>query len=139
MSAGIMLPTTWPETDGHITLFYLGDDTNTMNRKAITDALDPLYIPDYSLRRVHGTEVEMFGPNNDIPVLRIEDEWVYGLQAQIAGLFKLAGIESGSEFTEFKPHVTFSLEPGVTIPNVLLAGRPQLWWDNVHTDLQPSI
>ena len=139
MPAGIMLPTTWPKPDGHITLFYLGDDTNTLDRKAITDALDHLYIPDFSLRRVHSTNVEMFGPNNDIPVLRISDEWVYSLQAQIVGLFKLAGIESGSEFTEFKPHVTFPLEPGVTIPNVLLAGRPQLWWDNVYTDLQPSI
>src|SRR5690606_41955748 len=97
MPAGIMLPTTWPEPDGHITLFYLGDDTNTLDRQAVIDALDPLYIPDYSLRRVHGAEVEMCGPNNDIPVLRIEDEWVYGMQAPISGLFQLAGIESDSE------------------------------------------
>lgn len=138
MSAGIMLPTTWPETEGHITLFYLGDDTSTLDREAVKDALDTLYIPEYSLRRVNGTEIEMFGPDNDIPVLRIEDEWVYGLQAQIAGLLKLAGIESGSEFKEFKPHITFDLKPGINIPNVVMAGRPQLWWDKVYTELQPS-
>ena len=140
-SAGIMFPVTYPyprvaHPEAHVTLFYFGEVEELaftpLDILALTTGLNfdayehGLNIP------IIGTD--QFGPDHDISVLLVDDGRLRIEHAALALRLADYGIFSGSEFTEYRPHVTdpFTDNP----PDYVTLHSPQLWWRDTRLRLQ---
>lgn len=132
-SACIAYPASWPDTikDPHSTLIYLGEISKLSYTKE-----DVLEVMDQEALSAPGAveidEIEMFGPDKDIPVAKLTS---LRLKAQRAAIeFGLAekGIHSTSEFG-YNPHVSLTYDNDVDVeelelPETVTLAPPELWW-----------
>ena len=129
---GIMYTSTWPEDmpDAHCTLLYLGTvDDADFTKEDVQDAVDSVeFAP---LGDINTMDTEYFGPDKDIPVVRLDRNYnlVRNRYHVLLELMK-RGITTKSEYVHFKPHITVNSFDGLDIPDtVFLEDKPVVWWD----------
>lgn len=139
-SIGVMWPAfftgTYPmkEVDKmHITCMYLGEipDVN-FTREELIDTISGLGQM-YFYGEITG--VERFGPRQDIPVLRVDHQQLYTVQAEVEKHLAAVGINSASSFPEYKPHVTVNEEIFARPPEVVRVHPLMVWWGNERVRL----
>lgn len=77
-------------------------------------------------------EVEWFGPDSDVPVLRVDHDYLYTFRDSLLTLLYAKGFEPDMTYPEYKPHITITeaaAKDGVH-PLYLLAGPVEVWWGN---------
>lgn len=127
-----------PPEEPHCTVIYLGDVAN-LDKQAVIDAINETEYDVFLW--VQPMDVEYFGPEQDIPVLRVAHPYLYKYNDFITSSLAKRGIESASQFTEYKPHVTISPEAvanGVIPTDPLLLLPVQLWWGDEKIDVAHS-
>jgi hypothetical protein len=82
--------------------------------------------------------MEMFGPEKDIPVVILEHTYLHKYHDFLTSALAKRGIESASEFKDYRPHVTMSENAAInylvpTDPMLLLP--VQLWWGGQKIDI----
>lgn len=126
----VVYPANWPQDDidePHCTVIYLGKTKEVDFTKADVEAalhqaglIEPGAIP------TNG--VEMFGPEKDIPVVALKSTKFLNLQRDVLEAILLTrGIKNGSEFKDYKPHITIK-NKNIDIPESVTLQAPVLWW-----------
>jgi hypothetical protein len=116
--------------DPHCTIIMLGTtDVATFTKEEVLFVIRS--IPSWnSMVYATVTELEWFGENKDIPVLRVEHTLLETFHDQLEEGLAAVGIKNTSSFPEYKPHVTITPEivDSNTMPRRLLLGPVELWW-----------
>lgn len=103
-------------TDSHLTLWVLPDvitDEQTTQIKEILDQFEHYQIG------VKFKSFDNFGPNKDIPVIKVQDEVLF---TAIRNRIAKTGIADASSY-EFIPHITLPQEMDpIVIPRVIWCG-----------------
>lgn len=134
-TAVIVYPALWhmayipPDKDDlHSTVLWLGDVSDAPYGPAdIIGALRGLDLVRYLWASVSG--VEWFGPDNNIPVLRVEHSALQIQYDAITTALAPLGAVSASEFG-YSPHVTVDEATTTRYPSKILLGPVELWWKN---------
>lgn len=132
-SACIAYPASWPDTikDPHSTLMFLGNISELPYTKEDVLAVmrrENLIGPG----KVSISGLELFGPDKDIPVARLDSLRLRAQRALLEFGLNKVGIQDASEF-DYNPHVSLTYENDVDLEelelpeNVTLA-PPELWW-----------
>lgn len=133
-TAIIAYPVLWPSghrdpqiPDVHSTVVFLGDVSNSeFTKEDVLDAMREFDVNVYRWVDVDG--LDWFGPNHDVPVLRISHSGLQGFYERLTEKLAIKGIFSASEFP-YSPHVTIDMETAtIGWPNHLMLGPVELWW-----------
>lgn len=123
--------------DPHITVIYFGEIDGDIGytKEDVIDAIESTMWEAYLWCRVTG--VEWFGPEQDVPVLRVEHDYLPVFWESIKGALRQRGIPFDETYPEYKPHVTIPTLAALegVYPNHLLAGPVELWWGNEHIQI----
>lgn len=112
-------------------MFYLGEIPEiSFTQQDLFDALNASNLS--APGEVSTIGPEMFGPDKDIPVVKLEPTLL--LRAQKSTLrynLRARGIEDASSYANdaYRPHVTLQ-NPDQKIPESITLGAPQVWWGN---------
>lgn len=115
----------------HCTVFSLGDLDSDLNGVPAQTLLDALHdIPTNVIQYVNTDGWDLFGPENDIPVVKLMPApLLLEIHHHIKYNLEDIGIHSNSEF-DYSPHVT--VDPGTyhnnNMPPWVLLDRAQLWY-----------
>lgn len=115
----------------HSTIIFLGDidnDLEGISKQELVDILAP--VDTNMFRYVNTTGFELFGPENDIPVVLLkEQDHLIETRESIERVLKAEGIESPSEFG-YRPHVTVDMKTYEwrNRPPWVLLWPAQLWY-----------
>ena len=113
------------DTEAHVTALFLGNtETAEFTKEQVLDAIAPLTR--YGSPGTFTTKgTAMFGKNNDVPVILLQDGglniWVEEMDQRLMD----AGIARSTMFP-FNPHVT--VPEGNVIPLYVKLAAPTLWW-----------
>lgn len=133
-TAVIVLPVKWPSThpapdvkDLHVTLAFLGDiDENELVKDDVVDAIMSLDYNVFVMADVIG--FDLFGPEQDIPVLRVEHEVFQKTYNQLTDALRERDIPWSQNYA-FQPHVTIDHETSINgWPSQLWTTPVELWW-----------
>ena len=132
-SISVVFPASWPDReDAHCTIMYLGEIPDVSFTKAqLLAAVQPVAPGTYLAADTAG--VEMFGPDNDIPVVPLQHPLLDVIHKMMTIELLSVGIESASEFTEYRPHVTIT-DADTDIPSIIILGPPVVWWGLDHSN-----
>lgn len=124
-----------PPKNPHITVVVFKDINNPelgYTRDDVIDAVKHTLYNNYLWIDVEG--VEWFGENKDIPVLRVNHDYLYVYRNKIIEELSARGIPIDMTFPEYKPHVTMSDEAALegVRPRKMLAGPVEVWWGDEH-------
>lgn len=135
-TAAIVMPVLWPTAykqpktpDLHCTLFFCEDLTG-LNEDNFVDAIrDSLYNNMFIMADIY--ELDMFGPESDIPVVKIRHPLINAIHNEIEISLRNRNIPFNNKYT-FNPHVTidedtFYMGP---IPQSVWLRPVELWWRN---------
>lgn len=128
-SIAIVWPSNWPMADeeAHCTIMFLGNISNVSFTKI--DLWNAISTIKWPLMSVRTAGIEMFGPKADIPVVRLDSVILHTFHDKLEATLKAEGIESASEFKEYKPHITVkNYEEDMLIPDIVHLGSPEVWW-----------
>lgn len=139
-SIGVMWPVDFspnypfkPVPKMHITNMYLGEMQDVNFDKE--ELIDRLYGigQTYFWADVVGTE--RFGPEQDIPVLRVDHTEIYKVHDEVEYALAAVGIQSASSFPDYKPHVTVDDEIWAKPPTRVWVRALMIWWGNERIKL----
>lgn len=121
----------------HVTVIYLGDVAN-LNKQDILDAMAEVDSSYDAMFFARTGEVEWFGPEKNIPVLRMEHSYLEKYRLLVESALNKRGIENGSEYKEYKPHMTITEAMALTgnYQQSYILTEPELWWGREH--IKPS-
>lgn len=145
-SAGIMYPAEFSNHyaapvelpgDLHTTVMYLGeiDQLNYMDYDVL-EALTEVDLNMFIWTEVIGKE--LFGPDQDIPVLRVDNSQLQRNFDKVEAALSAVGIKNGSSFPDYKPHITVPIEVWNAPPKHALLMPAQLWWGETTVSLDGS-
>lgn len=127
----IVYPVSWPAPtkdvpEPHCTLIYLGDISDaTFTLEDLQDAVDTFIWEPFD---VAIGEVQMFGPDEDIPVVTLLGQTLYDNRQIFEAELNERGIKSASEY-DYSPHITVDPRSMVAMPfNTVHLGLPKIWW-----------
>lgn len=129
-SIGIMYPVNWPTDDpeAHCTLFYLGEMPDiSFTQHDLIDALEEANLE--APGEVPTAGLELFGPEKDIPVVRLDSLLLRTQKAALGYILRGYGVKDASSFPDYQPHVTL-VNPQKEIPTTINLAAPQIWWGN---------
>jgi len=138
----ISYPASWPIIpDAHCTVMYLGQiDELNYTADDVVDAIRGYSSGILLHAKIRG--LEMFGPDNDIPVFRLDEPTLEPRMRAIQAALHARDIRSTSEYyqegVEYKPHVTWpglDIKETIQIPKYVLLTEPELWWGDERHDL----
>lgn len=146
-TAAIVMPALWPSgfvrpnvPDLHMTYYFFPDVTDVSYTKDdVIEAIKEGFYNVYVMADVF--EFDLFGPESDVPVLRVRNELLQENYKLIGEALRKRGIDNYSKYYGFKPHVTidedYSLEGGFP-PHIWL--KPvELWWRDVKIPLKDQV
>lgn len=122
--------------DLHTTIFNLGKVAELDYIKE--DVVEALTEVDFNMFIwVDIIATERFGPDKDIPVLRVRHDMLQTKFDEVNAVLLGAGIPNGSIFAheEYKPHITVNEEVFASPPKNALLSPAELWWGGVHERL----
>ncbi len=131
-SALIAWPVVYPEAllppdNPHVTVIYIPDVTNVEK----SDVLDAIRATEFDVFPVvETTGIEMFGPDKDVPVIRVKHEYLEAYYEQIAFQLEARGIEFSTLY-DYSPHVTMSekaYKTNAEVPPAFMLLPVSLWW-----------
>lgn len=138
----VLYPLSDPEhmpTDPHVTIIYFGeiDGDIGFTKADVIDAIQKTTHDVYLWMRVSG--VEWFGEEQNIPVLRVEHDYLDFYHNALKAELDKRGIPYDTRFPEYKPHVTITDAAALdgVYPPLLLACPVELWWGGEHTKVIP--
>lgn len=117
----------------HVTVIYLGD-ANNLNKQDILDSMAEVDNSYDAMFFARSREVEWFGPEKDIPVLRLEHTYLEKYRDLVEAALGRRGIVNGSEYKDYKPHMTITPEIArdLSYQSAYLLTEPELWWGREH-------
>lgn len=117
-----------PPKEPHVTILYLPDVTS-VSKELVLEAIKATGHEVYLVARAEG--IEMFGPDKDIPVVRVQHNYFEDYYRQLREEFDKRGIEYSTLY-DYSPHVTMSEEAGREnlYPQKFNLLPVQLWWRN---------
>lgn len=121
--------------DPHVTILYIHDIDSPdlgFTKEDMMDAIKETRWEVMLLLKVD--KLEWFGPDNDIPVLRVEHSHLHPYRKALKEALAKRGIVIEETFPEYKPHVTIPETAAVVgiWPTQFLAGPVELWWGGIH-------
>lgn len=123
--------------DPHATVIYLTSDINQVNytKEDVLGALRSylnVATGIYLHTQVKG--LEWFGPEKDVPVLRIDHSELQNYRQRFVEILNNRGIFWTENYPEYKPHVTITPEAATdgVYPSKLLLTPLELWWGGEH-------
>lgn len=138
-SIAIVFPTDWPveASEAHCTLLFLGKvSESTYTKEDVQSVLDRMQIR--APGSIETTEFELFGRDKNMLVLKLNPTKLLPIRDAIERALEKIGAENGSEFKDYKPHVTVAqdvdtdLEEAVksvgAVPDLISLHSPILWW-----------
>lgn len=143
--AGIMWPALYPDMgdpalnprDAHCTIVYLGEIKDfDFDRSQVLSAMREVFHPGMFIQaNVNG--VEWFGPEQNVPVLTLDNQYLYTANKAIRGALARHGVVWNETHPEYRPHVTITDEAALSglYPKTLLLGPVELWWAGEHISL----
>ena len=83
-------------------------------------------------------KLDWFGEDKDIPVLRVDHDYLYKYQEAVIEALAKKGIEVNMTFPDYKPHITIPEAAATSgnYPRVFLAGPVQVWWGNEKFNIE---
>lgn len=118
--------------DAHVTVVIF-DDINNPNigftKEDVISAVEELEHCQYLWLSVDG--LEYFGPDKDVPVLRVSHSYLHIFREQLISILTERGIPINENYPEYKPHVTIP-EGMSEYPEKLLASPVEVWWGGEH-------
>lgn len=123
--------TAYAPEDAHVTILYIpniDDDELGFSKEDVIDAIRETEWDIMMFMTVTG--MEWFGPENDIPVLRVEHHYLEKYRNEVKASLAKRGIVVEETYPEYKPHVTIPVlaaERGLW-PARLMGGPVELWW-----------
>lgn len=137
-TATIVWTANWPKVEKpHCTLAFLGDIDRIPAK--YSDILEVMVgvsaaFPSPGLVQTQG--IEYFGENRDTMVVLLDDRRLFPVHLLVMHeLYKRFGVQNGSTFAGYKPHVTVGKKedvlinyPFITPPAAIKLGGLQLWW-----------
>lgn len=122
--------------EAHCTLIYLGKASEVSYTKEDVQAiLDRIKLKTPSSVVVR--DLELFGPDKDVLVMTLDDTALSSLRKTLERALLKIGAKSGSEFKEYKPHVTLDSKTNLTLeeardsialPDTVSFDDVELWW-----------
>ena len=105
----------------HCTVLYLGeivdDRVQGINFRIACERLRYTYLN--SALKVHTTGLHWFGPDGNIPVIRVEHDLLPTVRSTLLEMFA-----NGSQFKDYNPHIT--------VPSFDYELPQSLWLDGLH-------
>jgi 2'-5' RNA ligase len=126
-------------TAPHVTIVMFTDVRNPNLGFTKEDVIDAIQETMHSVMlklRVEG--VEWFGPDQNVPVLRVHHDYLHVYRESIKGALAARGIEIDETYPEYKPHVTITDEAALdgVYPRTLMTAPVELWWADVHYKIE---
>ena len=122
--------------EAHCTLIYLGRISEVSYTKEDVQAvLDRVRIKDPG--DISTEDLALFGPDEDVLVMTLDPEKLNPLRETIERALAKIGAKNGSEFKEYRPHVTLDSASNLTleeasntinIPSIVTLEAPEVWW-----------
>lgn len=116
--------------DGHCTIMFLGEAEEIgLGPEEILSSVSETQAPGL----VGVTSYEVFGDDDDqVWVALLDDEQLFDLRERIAIELYRLGVESKSDYEDYRPHVTLAPyeSEDQELPDVpfVALGVPRLWW-----------
>jgi len=126
--------------DPHITIIYFGEIDGDIGFTC-HDVISAIMETQWNMYLWVRTEgVEWFGPDQDVPVLRVEHNYLQAYWERLKAVLRARGIPFDETYPEYKPHLTIPLDAALLgeHPSQVLVRPVQLWWGNVHYDISPG-
>lgn len=141
----IMFPTRLPTNVGlpersdeigeeHVTFIYFGDEFENPveTRKEIESIMRSKNLVPRGPFYVNVLGYDLFGPDEDILVVRLDSPYLVHLQRQALDIFESLGYNNGSSFPNYNPHVTIAYDwtGGLTdLPKLdrIILQKAQVW------------
>lgn len=119
--------------DPPVTVVYFGDHVDTLPYDG-EDVAE--LIQDIHLGYLGGRfdELDWFGEDNSVPVLRVEHDLLYRYRMDLVELLTNHNMMPPETYPTYKPHVSISLELANSgrYPQTYILGLPEVWWGNEH-------
>ena len=135
-SVALVYPASLKFEDAHVTIMFLGTVSENLAGRSADEIVTVLHqepeLNQYLIVRT--TERVMFGQNQDIPVVLVDNPLLHHNRSVVEELLFDIGIESASAFTEYKPHITLP-EPDYVLPKEVVIAPPTLWWGNSKIEI----
>lgn len=139
----VMWPVQYPDMgdpkytpkDPHITICIINDINNPDLGFGVEDVLDSVRQTGWDVvMRCKVTGLEWFGPEQNVPVLRVQNDYLDFYHESIVNELAERGIPIDTRFPEYKPHVTITNEAALdgVWPEYVFAGPVEVWWGNEH-------
>lgn len=122
-----------PPKDPHITVVVfkgINDPDLGFTREDVIDAVRATHHDLMLWTRTEG--IEWFGIEQDIPVLRVDHNYLHAYRGSLIRELSRRGIEYDKTFPVYKPHVSVTEVAALdgVFPERLLAGPVEVWWGN---------
>lgn len=112
--------------DPHSTILWLGDVTKAdYTKEEVAAVIKRVAEPVYMVAKVTGKE--LFGPEKDITVLKIDNNILVPQYENIVQALEPIGAVSASQFG-YSPHVTVDEVTWQDHPSEVHLGPVELWW-----------
>lgn len=125
--------------DLHATVLFIGEMTDgmTFSKETVIEAIRHTLFDRYLWVTVAG--IDWFGPEQNIPVMRIEHNELHSYRDSLESELNKRGVPVDQTYPVFKPHVTTTIEAvnDNQVPERLLLGPVQLWWGTEHIKINP--
>src|SRR5690349_20457315 len=131
----VMWPAAYPQgypapVDPHCTIVMMGttDRANFTKEEVLEVIRETLHWNSFLLTTVAG--LEWFGPDENVPVLRLEHGLLQKFHDDLKARLKAKGIFVDETYPVYKPHVTITEEAALTrnFPDKIMLTPVQLWW-----------
>lgn len=141
----VMWPVVYPNlgegyvpANPHVTVIYFGEITGDIGftKEDVIDAIKATPHDVYLWLKADG--IEWFGPENNIPVLRVHHDYLPVYHHSIRESLRARGIPFDETYPEYKPHVTITDAAALdgVVPSLMLAGPVELWWGGEHIPIE---
>jgi len=140
-SGAIMWPAVYPldpahpeyrPREPHSTIVYLGDITDVnYTKEEVIDAIKDTYHSVFLWVYVEG--LDWFGPEENIPVLRVHHDYMRPYHDTLTKVLKIRGIPFSEEY-DYSPHITITPQAALdeVWPKKILLSPVELWWGGEH-------
>jgi hypothetical protein len=142
----VMWPVSYPNMgdpayqpkDPHVTIVIFKDINNPdlgFTREDVVEAVRATEF--YGMLWLRNGEIEWFGAEQDVPVLRVEHDFLYTYRDALIKELDRRGIPIDMTFPDYKPHITITDEAALdnVVPRGVLAGPVEVWWGEQHYKL----
>lgn len=145
----VMWPVAYPDMgDGynpknpHVTIVVFRDINNENLGFTKEDVINAIKATEHNVMLwLKPDGIEWFGPDQNVPVLRISHDYLYTYHSAIIKALAERGIPIDRTYPDYKPHVTITDAAALdnVVPNHLISGPVELWWGDEHFSISNDI